>query len=149
ATTTKTGPTGSTPMMTGGSGGHRKGTCSVATQTEGWMMPPLTQGPSREDLAASDTPSDARTSGDGNIGLRSGSARGNFEGARPEEMAAALPALQTLVIRHVSKQEDLPLQLIKALHLLKLMPDVIAPESDRSLALHESLWWWRWLQKED
>ncbi|GLI66827.1 hypothetical protein VaNZ11_010803, partial [Volvox africanus] len=95
-------------------------------------------------------PSDARTSGDGNIGLRSGSARGNgfggdgsrlrgkvnnyaiapsllrmwladcnFEGARPEEMAAALPALQTLVIRHVSKQEDLPLQLIKALHLLK------------------------------
>ncbi|GLI67760.1 hypothetical protein VaNZ11_012015, partial [Volvox africanus] len=56
ATTTKTGPTGSTPMMTGGSGGHRKGTCSVATQTEGWMMPPLTQGPSREDLTASDTP---------------------------------------------------------------------------------------------
>ncbi|GLI66836.1 hypothetical protein VaNZ11_010794 [Volvox africanus] len=208
ATTTKTGPTGSTPMMTGGSGGHRKGTCSVATQTEGWMMPPLTW----EDLAASDTPSDARTSGDGNIGLRSGSARGNgfggdgsrlrgkvnnyaiapsllhmwladcnFEGARPEEMAAALPALQTIVIRHVSKQEDLPLQLIKALHLLKdlttlglggfnhqlmphlwgltqlrhlmldprrfedveldpdLMLDVIAPESDRSLALHESL----------
>ncbi|GIL79362.1 hypothetical protein Vretifemale_8733 [Volvox reticuliferus] len=169
-----TGSVGSTPMMTGGRGDHSEGTRSVATQTEGWMVSPLTRGPSPEDSAASGTPSDTnnpdppgdpemvvqyhedadskcRTGSDGDIGyMRSGSARSNgfvgdrsmlrgrvrdgaiapsllhmwladcnFGGARPEEMAGALPALQTLVVRHVSKQDDLPLQLIKALHRLK------------------------------
>lgn len=43
----------------------------------------------------------------------------NFGGAKPEEMAGAMPNLQTLVVRHVSKPEDLPLQLIRALRGLK------------------------------
>ncbi|GFR49097.1 hypothetical protein Agub_g10890, partial [Astrephomene gubernaculifera] len=39
----------------------------------------------------------------------------NVRGGNPEQLAAAMPCLQTLVIRHVSKPDDLPAALVGAL----------------------------------
>ena len=44
----------------------------------------------------------------------------NVGGAGPAALVGALPALQTLVVRHVSKHEDLPACLLQSLRGLKV-----------------------------